>query len=116
MDGVEDIHQALVREVERELAEFDAIDAAVEQGLAQRPRRQKGSSVVYSFRLDPGEVMALERRAAALGLKPSVLARNLVREGLRGGVQQGLRGGVRQAWPDGGSETEAYGSVGSVEW
>jgi hypothetical protein len=38
---------------------------------------------VYSFRLDPGEVLALERRAADLGLKPSVLARNLVRQGLR---------------------------------
>ncbi len=84
MDGVEDIHQALVREVEREMADFDAIDAVVTDGLAERPRRQKGSSVVYSFRLDPGEIRALERRAADLGVKPSVLARNLVREGLRG--------------------------------
>jgi hypothetical protein len=88
MDGVEDIHQALVREVERELAEFGAIDAVIADGLAERPRRQKGSSVVYSFRLDPGEVRALERRAADLGLKPSVLARNLVREGLRGHVER----------------------------
>jgi len=72
-----------VRAVEKELADFDAIDAAVEADLAQRPRRQKGNSVVYSFRLDPGEVLALERRAADMGLKPSVLARNLVRQGLR---------------------------------
>ena len=82
MDGAHDIHQTLLRAVERELAEFDAIDFAVDAALAQRPRRQAGSSVVYSFRLDPGEVMALERRAANLGLKPSVLARNLVRQGL----------------------------------
>jgi hypothetical protein len=140
VEGVEDIHEALVREVERELAEFDAIDARVEQGLSQRPRRRIGNSVVYSFRLDPGELMALERRAALLGLKPSVLARNLVREGLRGPVRQDWpddgvgrewRDGVGQEWRDGVSETEAYeterceteaherdayGSVGSVEW
>jgi hypothetical protein len=38
VDDVEDIHQALVRAVEKELADFDAIDAAVEADLAQRSR------------------------------------------------------------------------------
>ncbi len=38
---------------------------------------------MYSLRLDSAEVAALEVQAAARGLKPSVLARNLIRVGLR---------------------------------
>ncbi len=38
---------------------------------------------MYSLRLDSEEVAALEVQAAARGLKPSVLARNLIRVGLR---------------------------------
>jgi hypothetical protein len=38
--------------------------------------------VVYSIRLDPFEVEALERRSAATGVRPTVLARNLIRIGL----------------------------------
>ena len=57
--------------------------AAVAGGLARRSARHSpGRSVVYSIRLDQGEVAALETRAAAAGLKPSVLARNLIRIGL----------------------------------
>lgn len=78
-----DIRSQLIAEVERELAEFDAAEAQIRAGLAQRTRRQQtGASVVYSLRLDSGEVAALERRAAVVGLKPSVLARNLLRVGL----------------------------------
>lgn len=78
-----DIRAQILAEVERELAEARAADEQVAAGLAQRTaRRQVGTSVVYSIRLDAGEVAALERRAAALGLKPTVLARSLLRVGL----------------------------------
>jgi hypothetical protein len=99
MNGGEDIHELIVRPIEREIAAMEAADAAVEEALSARPRRQKGSSLVYSLRLDPGEVSALQRRAAQLGIKPSVLARNLVREGLSKGCL-----------------APEESSVGSVEW
>lgn len=71
--------------VEREQAEWEAAEAAIASGLARRTRRRSaGSSVVYTLRLDRGELHALESRAAAMQLKPSVLARNLIRNGLRG--------------------------------
>jgi hypothetical protein len=79
-----DARAAAIAAVEQELAEFDAIDAAVAGGLEQRHRRGSPASAAYSLRLDPGELAALERRAIALGIKPSVLARNLIRMGLRG--------------------------------
>lgn len=69
--------------VQRELAEFESVDAAVADDLSARSTRALSASVVYSLRLDPGEMAALRRRAASYGLKPSVLARNLIREGLR---------------------------------
>jgi hypothetical protein len=73
---VVDIQSELIAEVERELAEFDAAEAQIRAGLAQRTRRrQSGASVVYSLRLDSGEVAALERRAAVVGLKRAALAR-----------------------------------------
>src|SRR4051812_48963273 len=72
---------AAIRAVDRERAELLAADAAVRAGLSVRARR-RDSSVVYSIRLDPGEVRALEVRAAAFGIKPTILARNLVRCGL----------------------------------
>jgi len=71
-----------LRVVYQEIAEIEAADAAVRAGLSARARRNE-SSVVYSIRLDPGEVRALEARAAARGIKPSILARNLVRCGLQ---------------------------------
>ena len=71
-----------LRVVYQEIAELEAADAAVRAGLSARARRNE-SSVVYSIRLDPGEVRALEARAAARGIKPSILARNLVRCGLQ---------------------------------
>lgn len=53
---------------------------------ATRRRRSRVSgSVVYSMRLDPLEVDALERRAQELGIGATVLARNLIRNGLRAG-------------------------------
>jgi hypothetical protein len=75
----------LAREaVHREIAEMQAADAAVAEGLAVRGRRnRRKTSIVYSIRLDPGEVDALETRAASLGMKPTILARNMVRIGLR---------------------------------
>ena len=60
------------------------MDAAAEAGrLAPRStRRASGPSVVFSIRLDQREVAAIEARAAVTGIKPSVLARNLIRTGL----------------------------------
>jgi hypothetical protein len=71
--------------VRQELAEMEATDSAVAEDLTRRSHREAvGASVAYSLRLDPGEMAALKRRAASMGIKPSVLARNLIREGLRG--------------------------------
>jgi len=64
---------------ETELMEADR--AAMTDALEQRGRRA-GGSVVFPVRLDPTEVEALERRGRRLGVKPSVLARNLIRMGL----------------------------------
>jgi hypothetical protein len=50
--------------------------------LQARANGRAGSSVVYSIRLDPFEVAALERRATAAGVRPTVFARNLIRSGL----------------------------------
>lgn len=78
-----DVQAQLVAEVERELAELRTADEQVAAGLARRTeRRQDAASIVYSIRLDRAEVAALERRAAVIGIKPTVLARNLVRTGL----------------------------------
>lgn len=53
--------------------------------LVDRARHQRGSrtSVVFALRLDPDELTALELRAKEIGVRPSVLARNLIRVGLR---------------------------------
>lgn len=70
--------------VRREIEEAKASEAAIAAGLAAGSRRKRnGTSIVYSLRLTPAEVTALERRAAAMGIRPAVLARNLVRNGLR---------------------------------
>lgn len=72
--------------VQRELDQMDA--AAASTPLPRRStRRVSGQSVVFSLRLDPAEVETLEARAHLLGIKPSVLARNLVRIGLSAGAE-----------------------------
>ena len=68
--------------VHRELAELEQVTRAISDGLQMRSRGAAGPSVVYSIRLDKGELMALERRAHVAGIKPTVLARNLIRIGL----------------------------------
>lgn len=73
---------AAIMAVRRERAEMEALDNAVADGLSMRTVRARGTSIAYSIRLDAGEVGALERRAAMRGLKPTVLARNLIRMGL----------------------------------
>ena len=79
------ISEDLVAAVECEIAMMQASDAALTPRHAEsRGGRQQGPTRVYSFRLDLAEVAALERRAAVLGLGPTVLARNFVRSGLRG--------------------------------
>jgi hypothetical protein len=64
--------------VERDLAELEAASQLPPRGR----RRKGGESIVYSIRLDPEEVATLERQAALHDLKPTVLARNLIRIGL----------------------------------
>jgi hypothetical protein len=69
------------REFARMLARDEAAARSAERARAAR-RRHDNASVVFSLRLDPAELEALERRAEANGLKPSGLARNLIRVGL----------------------------------
>lgn len=80
-----DVSRWIVQRIERELAEMEQRDTEV-AGLVDRARHQHGSrsSVVFTLRLDPDELAALELRAKGVGLRPSVLARNLIRVGLRG--------------------------------
>ena len=85
------IREQILAEVEREIAQMEASRAAIDDALEQRGRRS-GGSIVYSLRLDPGEVAALEGRAGELGIKPSVLARNLIRMGLASPTSVALEG------------------------
>jgi hypothetical protein len=89
-----------IAEILRETAEMEAAarQTADELDSARRRRRGRaGRSVVYSVRLDPAEVAALERRAKPLGIGPTVLARNLIRMGLGGGGREDLADAIRRA-------------------
>lgn len=82
-------------QLERERAEVQAREAA----LALKPRRVRkgtGTTVVLSIRLDIDEMRSLEGRAALLDMKPTVLARNLIRTGLRQRGDAGLITAVEQ--------------------
>lgn len=90
-----------IAEVEREIAGLDDADRQVAEVLrAHREQRHQragsGASVVYSIRLDPAEVKALECRAAATGIRPTVLARNLIRTGLCAGRSDALSEALRR--------------------
>ena len=74
------------------MAEWDAIKKR--QPLTTPGRRTPGPSTVFSIRLDDGEVDALERRAALLGIGPTVLARNYIRIGITGAGPAELSGVV----------------------
>lgn len=70
-----------IEATQRELARMDAVD----EDTRLEPRRERyrsAPSPVFSLRLDRDELAALETRAAEIGIKPSVLARNLIRVGL----------------------------------
>jgi len=75
-----DVSAWIINEVNRQLAEMEATADLPPTGR----KRIAGQSIVYSIRLDPDEVTALEHRAALVGIKPTVLARNLIRIGLSG--------------------------------
>ena len=88
-----DARALAIAHTERQLAVFHAADeeaartaAAPSPRPARPPRARRtrgdGSSVVFSVRLDPDDLAALEARAARSGVAPSVLARNLIRVGL----------------------------------
>jgi hypothetical protein len=76
-----DFTQWAVAQVERELAEAAERERA---GRLAPGEGRNGNSVstVFSVRLDRRERAALEARAEACGVKPSVLARNYIRVGL----------------------------------
>ena len=78
-----DVRAEIEAAIEREQAEQRAIEEQVQRGVGRVKRRSNGPSEVFSVRLDPDEVAALERRAAEREVPPSVLARNLIRAGLR---------------------------------
>jgi hypothetical protein len=67
----------------REVDEFKAADAAVAARLEKSRLGRGGPSLVLSVRLDEAQHRALELRAAAIGVQPSKLARNLICVGLR---------------------------------
>jgi hypothetical protein len=64
--------------------ELDALERRREaiQLAPRSKRRVTGASVVFSVRLDPAELRALEAKAHMMGIRPTVLARNLLRVGL----------------------------------
>ena len=71
-----------IASVDRDLARFAAEDEAAARLPPRQVRRTTGASVVLSIRVDPAELAASERQAAVIGIKPTVLARNLVPAGL----------------------------------
>lgn len=70
-----------VAAVYRDLERLESRDQA-QVAIPPARRGQAGPSLVYSIRLDRDEMRALEVQAVTAGLKPSVLARNLLRTGL----------------------------------
>jgi hypothetical protein len=82
MESMAEFREYALRCVEEERAADRAAAQQVRSELAARLRRRGGASLVYSVRLDPSEIAALTRRAAEMGIKPTVLARNLIRVGL----------------------------------
>jgi len=65
--------------VAREMASWDAPRPKPPK---RRPRRHRSDSISYSIRLYPEEVDMIEDRAESLGIRPTALARNLIRSGL----------------------------------
>lgn len=88
--SVEDGRAARIAQVYAELEAMEAAKAAGSEKLPARSRRGAAPSVVFAVRLDPDELEALELRAKASGMKPSVLARNLIRCGLTGVPDKGV--------------------------
>ena len=64
---------AAIAAVKRELADMRRGQSRTAGALSQRGGRWAPRTVVFSTRLDDAEVAALERQAAAVDLKPSVL-------------------------------------------
>jgi hypothetical protein len=79
---MDDVRARMISQVMKELEELEA-SAAVAAALPPSRRRSAGGpSAVFTLRLARDELNALEVRARAFGIKPSVLARNLIRVGL----------------------------------
>jgi hypothetical protein len=78
MGDVQDLIMAKLAEFNAEWEEKQRLEELVPRGRKRVP----GPTTVYSIRLDHDEVRALQLRAARAGIKPSALARNLIRTGL----------------------------------
>lgn len=75
--------------VQRELAALTET-AQLTPRTGRADRAGSAASAVFTLRLDREELAALERRARARGIKPSVLARNFIRAGLSAGGRDPL--------------------------
>jgi hypothetical protein len=75
---VRELIMAKLAEREAEWAEERRLEELVPRGR----KRVAGPTTVYSVRLDHDELRALQLRAARVGIRPSALARNLIRTGL----------------------------------
>jgi len=71
-----------VEAIEREMASWNEPRPKPPR---RRPRQNRNDSISYSIRLYPEEVEMIEARAEKLGVRPTGLARNLIRSGLASG-------------------------------
>lgn len=76
-----DVSEWIIAQVQREDAEFDE-RARAGSLTPEEGARRHGVSSVFSLRLGNRERAALEARAKAAEVPPSVLARNYIRMGL----------------------------------
>jgi hypothetical protein len=76
-----DVHELIKAKLAEREAEWE-VQRRLEQLVPRTRKRVPGPTTVYSIRLDHDEMRALQVRAARLGVKPSSLARNLIRSGL----------------------------------
>ncbi|MCW2495377.1 hypothetical protein [Jatrophihabitans sp.] len=86
------ISRAIIAAVERENADRERR----QQLPPRRERRLRGPTIVFSIRLDQHELAALDEQAIERGIKPSTLARNLIRAGLQARHNPVLRDAVER--------------------
>lgn len=76
-----DVHALIMAKLAERDAEWEERQRL--EALVPRTRKRvPGPTTVYSIRLDHDEVRALQLRSARIGIKPTALARNMIRVGL----------------------------------